>query len=368
MSRRIRRTLVTAAVAIVVMAAGPATTAGSLTAIADMSEARMAHTATLLADGRVLVAGGFTEAGSARGAQAYDAATRRFSPLPPMLTTRHSHTATRLRDGRVLIVGGLGAGNTTLATAEIFNPVTNTFSPAGTLQEARAGHVAVLLDDGRILLAGGLGLGWTFLSSAELYDPASGTFSRTGSMTAPRESHVGLLLRDGRAFIVGGHRGRRSEMVLYSSAEAYDPRTGRFSHVADMSIRRHKHDAVLLQDGRVLVTGGSTTRDYDERYASSEIFDPAAVKFSDGPTLNRPRYKHAGSSVLLQSGQVLIAGGATEAEVYDARTKTFSIVAGSSRLTGHFSAVAPLADGNVLITGGYGSDVGPRATAWLYRR
>ena len=191
---------------------------GSLVPAPAMSAARAAHTATALPDGRVLVAGGFVEKGSANGAETYDPGAGRFSPLPPMITTRHSHTATLLQDGRVLLAGGYGEGTTTLATAEVFDPATNSFASAGPLA-ARAGHVAVLLQNGKVLVAGGVGPGWDFLSSAELYDPATGRFSPTASMTVARESHVGVRLLDGRVLIVGGHRGRRADITLYASAE-----------------------------------------------------------------------------------------------------------------------------------------------------
>lgn len=340
---------------------------GLLVAAPEMSIARFAHTATALPDGRVLVAGGFVQQGSAQGAEVYHPGNGRFSPLPPMTVTRHSHTATLLRDGRVLIVGGYGAGTTTLATAELFDPATNSFVSTGSLVAARAGQVAVLLQNGKVLVAGGLGPGWSFLSSAELYDPSTGRFTPTGSMTVARESHVGVRLLDGRALIVGGHRDRRANITLYASAEIYDPARGTFSHAGDMSIRRHKHDAVLLPDGQVLITGGSDERDDRGVYDSSELFDPKTGAFSAGPPMKLGRYKHAGSSVLLPSGLILIAGGAPQAETYDPRDRSFSLVAGEARMAGQFSAAAQLNTGGALISGGYGNGGGARSSAWLYR-
>jgi hypothetical protein len=332
-----------------------------------MSASRAAHTATALPNGRVLVAGGFVEKGSAKGAENYDPDAGRFSPLPPMLTTRHSHTATLLPDGKVLIVGGYGEGTTTLAAAELFDPATNTFVRTGSLAAPRADHVAVLLRNGEVLIAGGLGPGWTFLSSAELYDPATGRFSPTGSMTAARESHVAVRLQDGRVLVAGGHSGRRENLTLLASAEIYDPATGVFSRTGDMLVRRHKHDGVLLRDGQVLVTGGSDGRDDRGQYTSSELFDPNTARFVSGPAMRLSRYKHAGSSLLLPSGLVLVAGGAPQAEVFDPGNRTFTIVPGEPRMAGQFSAVASLETGGALITGGYGNGGGPRASTWLYR-
>jgi hypothetical protein len=341
---------------------------GGLLPTTPMGAPRAAHTATRLPDGRVLVVGGFTaEEGAAEGAEIYDSATGRFTPLPRMRTLRHSHTATALPSGNVLIVGGYAAGSTTIAAAELFDPATNSFIATGSMRTPRAGHVAVLLGDGKVLVAGGVGPDWRFLSSAELYDPATGTFTPAHDMTVARESHTAVRLRDGRVLIAGGHRGRHAEITLHASAEAYDPAMGRFSRVGDMHVRRHKHDAVVLADGRVLVTGGADERDSDGVYDTTEWFDPASGTFTPGPSMQRPRYKHHGSAVLLPNGVVLIAGGAAQAETFDPRTRSFAIVSGDARLSGQFSAAAPLAGGQVLITGGYGNGRGPQASAWLYR-
>jgi hypothetical protein len=335
-----------------------------------MSAARAAHTATALADGRVLVAGGFTSDEAApRSAELFAPTPNagRFTPLPRMRAPRHSHTATLLANGTVLIVGGYGANNSTLARAELFDPITNTFQETGALHAARAGHVAVLLRDGKVLVAGGVGPDWTFLSSAEVYDPATGRFSRTGEMSVARESHAAVRLDNGHVLVVGGHRDRRDRITLYTSAERYDPATGAFTRAGDMLVRRHKHDAVLLRDGRVLITGGSDERDDRGAYDSSELYDPRTLRFTMGPRMQSARYKHNGSALRLPDGTVLIAGGAPQAEVYDAVQNTFTRVAGDARMAGQFSAVAALPRGAALVTGGYGGGTGPRASTWVYQ-
>lgn len=346
--------------------AGARAPLGLLVVAPDMRADRAAHTATALSDGRILIAGGFVKQGAPTGAEIYEPDAGRFTPLPPMKTTRHSHTATLLPDGRVLIAGGYGEDTSTLASAELFDPATNSFTPTGSLRGARAGHVAVLLENGTVLIAGGVGPGWRFLSSAELYDPATGRFSRTDSMSVPRESHVAVRLMDGRVLVAGGHRGRRAEITLHRSAEIYDPATGTFTPVGDMGLRRHKHDAVLLPDGQVLITGGSDEHDERGVYDSSELFDPRTGAFSAGPPMKFGRYKHAGTSLLLPGGLVLLAGGAPQAEIYDPRQRSFELAPGAARLAGQFSAVAPLRNGGALITGGYGNGGGPRSFAWLY--
>ena len=335
---------------------------------AAMRVARMAHTASRLRDGRILIAGGLTDADQARaGAEMYDPATARFRSLPPLGTLRHSHTATVLPDGKVLLIGGYAERGRILAEAELFDPATNTFAPTGSLGTPRADHIAVTLLDGTVLVAGGVGPNWQFLASAERYDPATGRFVPTSPMTVARESHTAVRLHDGQVLIAGGHRGRQSAIVLYASAERYDPVRGTFQPVGAMAIRRHKHDAVLVPDGRVLISGGSDERDNAGVYRSTEWFNPRTNSFAPGPALARPRYKHHGSSVVLPDGRVLLAGGASQAETFDPRSGVAAVVSGTDELTGQFSAVAPLATGGVLITGGYGHNRGPQAAAWLYR-
>jgi hypothetical protein len=332
---------------------------GTLVSTADMQVSRAAHTATALHDGRVLVASG--------GAEVYEPGTERFAPLPPMVTTRHSHSATLLPDGKVLIAGGYGEGSVTLAAAELFDPEENTFTPTGSLLAARADHIAVPLRNGKVLIAGGLGPGWTFLASSEIYDPVTGRFSPTGSMTMPRESHAAVRLADGRVLIVGGHHGQRRNLTLLASAEIYEPATGVFTPTGAMRIRRHKHDAVLLPAGQVLITGGADERDDRGVYNSTELFDPKTGMFGAGPVMKLGRYKHEGSGLVLPSGLVLISGGAPQAETYDPASRSFALVPGESRMAGQFSATALLRGGGALITGGYGNGTGPRSSAWLYR-
>ena len=339
---------------------------GKLIRIADMQYRRAAHTATALPDGRVLIIGGFSEEeDSPNGNEVYDPSARKFSSFSPLITPRHSHTATLLPDGKVLIVGGYGKGTTTLASAELYDPATNTFQQTGSLSAPRANHSAILLRNGKVLIAGGEGSDWTTLSSAEIYDPATGKFSTTGSMNIPGGGQ-GTLLQDGRVLFAGGHNRRRGHLNILKSAEVYDPATGKFSRTGDLLVRRHKHSAILLNDGRVLITGGSDDRDNNGMYNSTEFYNPKTESFEAGPLMKLARFKHGGTSVLLRNGLLLISGGALKAEVFDPKTNSFSIVPAETGLAGSASAVAMLNDGSVLITGGYGNGTGPRSSAWLY--
>ncbi len=346
----------------------PSAAAGMLSVIGEMRAARAAHTATALADGRVLIAGGF--GGGEPTAEVFDPTTRSFAPTFALRQARQSHAATRLPDGRVLLTGGW-SGSTTASSSEVFEPDSGRFVQSARMTVSRTGHIAVLLRTGEVLIAGGVsgaGNDWTFLASAELYDPATDRFTPTGAMGAPRESHTATLLPDGRVLIAGGHSGRQAGITIYASAEIYDPVSRRFTPTGPMRVRRHKHDAVALADGRVLIDGGADERDDRGLYRSTEIFDARTGTFTAGPQMNLARFKHFGTSILLPSGEVLIAGGTARPEVYTPATGRMSVASGAELTTGLFNASVLLASGHVLVTGGYGQGQGPSASAWLYAR
>ncbi len=333
---------------------------------ASMHAPRAVHTATRLRDGQVLIAGGFDDQGGTEAsAELFDPAAGTFSLTGSMADARLSHTATLLRDGRVLIVGGFGANGERLASAELYDPATGRFSAAGSMPSARADHTATLLRDGRVLIVGGTGDGYTFLATALLYDPATSSFAPTGSMSVPRESATATLLRDGRVLVAGGHAGRHEDIRIYASAEVYDSGLGRFRAVGDMTIPRHKHDAVRLRDGRVLIVGGSDERDDAGLYRSTEIFDPATDTFRAAGRLHEGRYKMRGTTVLLADGRVVVCCGAARAELFDPSSTAFRQIAGSFGAGPLFAGVARIGPEELLITGGY-SLVDPATDdAWI---
>jgi hypothetical protein len=340
--------------------------AGVVNAIRSMTRQRAVHTATLLPNGNVLVAGGFAgDEKSLASTELFDPATGMFASAGDMSAPRSGHTATLLSTGKILIAGGYN-GNY-LASAELYDPAARTFTSTSRMVTARSGHVAVLLPNGKVLLAGGVGLGWTFLGDAELYDPASNTFTATGNMLAARESHTATLLANGKVLIAGGHRGRRAAITIYSSAEIYDPATGKFSPTGDMTRIRHKHEAVLLVDGRVLIIGGADESDGRPAYTSAEVYNPARGTFTATGNMNSPRYKLQGTAVLLNNGKVLVAGGANRAEVFDPSRNSFSYAAGDMGTPRLFATATRLQNGQVLITGGYHGNDNVSSNAWIYR-
>ena len=339
----------------------------SVSSAADMRVARAAHTATGLRGGGVLVAGGFGEAEGEplASTELYDTSTESFVPIGDMTAPRQSHTATPLPDGRILITGGYGIDGP-LRSAEIYDPATRRFTPTGRMAAWRAGHEAVRLEDGRVLIVGGVGPGFTFLATAELYDPLTGRFSAVGAMSVPRESHTATLLPDGRVLVAGGHVGGEEDLRLYASVDLYDPATGRFARANDMTLPRHKHDAVGLADGRVLIVGGADEREEPRPFDTAEIYDPETDEFRRTGDLNRARYKLRGTSVLQENGSVVVAGGADGPEVYDPTAGEFARLSGSFGRTPLFAAAAQV-QGGVLLCGGYSREVGPTDDAWLVR-
>jgi len=236
------------------------------------------HTATLLNDGRVLIVGGDTTGSNAgfasSGAEVFNPATGTFSAAGPMSQNRSGHTATLLSDGRVLVAGGFvnvnsQGGENVFNSAEIFDPSQGTFSLTGSMSAARRGAYAVLLPSGKVLVGGNE----FYPPVVELFDPASGRFSVTGTMVAGYRPYAeATLLSNGQVLVSGGYGyGSTFSSPPTSSSELYLPASGTFTPAGNMSFNRDRHSSTLLPDGRVLVAGG--TNDTND-YSSAELYTP----------------------------------------------------------------------------------------------
>ncbi|HEX5504058.1 MAG TPA: kelch repeat-containing protein [Thermomicrobiales bacterium] len=357
--RRLPRILVTIALAALLggLAGGaPAARAaapppgGTWIPLPPLHVARTAHTATTLADGRVLVAG----VGSS---EVFDPATGAWSAPTPMVDKRYGQAAVRLPDGRVLVTGGTPArSDQTLASAELYDPATGRWTAAAPMRTARIYHTATLLRDGRVLVAGGdtTGPNAPKIAAAELYDPAANTWSSGGVMHVARSGHTATLLRDGRVLVVGGDAGAAGAPDTPATAEVFDPTNGTWTPVAPLGTARIGHAAALLPDGRVLVTGGRGLRTTD----TTALFDPATGKWTPGAPMLVPRADHTATA--LPGGRVLVAGGwraydfksvQATAELYDPATNSWSLTGPlPARVRGQQAALLP--DGRVLLVGG----------------
>jgi hypothetical protein len=278
---------------------------GTFTYTGNMNRARFDHTATLLQSGLVLIAGGSQSIGEFAYAELYNPTTGTSTPTGSMIVARRGHQATLLPNGLVLISGGAGGGGS-LASAEVYNPSTGAFTLTGSMNTARSGHRATLLSNGRVLVTAGedyvTGGSGTILASAELYNPSTGAFTSTGSMSAARLSHTATLLPSGSVLIAGG----QNTGSFLAGAELYSPSTGAFTLTGSMSVARVYHTATLLLSGLVLVAGGDNN---GTLLASAELYDASTGTFTDTANMNAARWLD--TATLLLNGSVLVAGGAT---------------------------------------------------------
>jgi Galactose oxidase, central domain len=329
-----------------------------------MKFARFQHSATLMNDGKVLVAGGVVAVGGGpvSTAEVYDPLTGVFADtMGPMTEARAGHTATLLNDGtgKVLIAGG-----SAMSAAELYNPATGTFAATGSLITARLTTTATLLKSGKVLVVGGNTATSDALAAAELYDPATGKFTATkGNLNSPRSGHTATLLNSGKVLVAGGITGISSPT---DTAELYDPATDTFTATTNMTVARTGHTATLLQDGSVLVVGtvGTPIQVTADLYLSTGTFAAVGNLAAAG----------ARTASLRSDGTVVVAGGVVigetrgpnrfggcqnlffpvsvaSAELFAPESEGFTAT-GSLRVPRDEHTATVLADGSVLVVGG----------------
>lgn len=348
---------------------------GTLRPTGGLNEVRFGHTATLLSNGKLLVAGGFTTY-ALNTAELFDPAAEGFAYTGSMQTQRVGHTATRLLDGTVLITGGsrdpFEGGE---STAELYDPATGTFRFTGKMRYPRLGHAATLLNDGRVLITGGIIKDGYSNPAAEIYDPSTGIFSEAGKPNVPRFDHTATLMNNGEVLIAGGGRavGLNEPIEILKQAEIFDPGNQSFRLVGTMSVGRHKHSATLLPNGNVLIIGGSDGHLWGGTIASAEVFNQATGSFSKTGQMSTSRYKIRDAVVALSNGKILIAGGGERLEIYEPGSGIFTPVPGSIGAARYMSSATLLNNGSVIIVGGYtappdktGIRLLADAGAWIY--
>lgn len=308
---------------------------GSWAPTGSLNVPRLQATATLLGNGKVLVAGGRNFAFNAahKSAELYDPLTETFAPTGSMTAGRWSHTATRLPNGKILVAGGFTDPVTNLNAqpvltgAELFDPATGTWTPTGSMTTPRALHVAELLPNGKVLVAGGrtcngpppLACNFTFTTSmAEIYDVATGTWTPAAHMNSSRTTTSAVLLGNGRVLVPAGFPGGQA------TADTYDPAGNTWTATGFLNASRARQGAMLLPDGGALVAAGSTGM----AVVSSETYNPATNSWTLAGNVAQSRFNYFFTE--LPNGKILIAGGAgggtasTTAEVFDPVTRTWS--------------------------------------------
>ena len=371
---------VTARIGTVTAGATVDVTTDTWTAAPQMPTERVAgHTATLLANGKLLVAGGVKSAGAGTaGVDLFDPVAARWTSVAPMNVTRSSHTATLLADGRVLVTGGstvssaAASGYVNNASAEIYDPVANTWTAMPPMSAARSHHTATRLPDGKVLVVGGENVLYLVEASAEVYDPVANTWTPTRTKAvSPRSQHTATLLPSGLVLVAGGFDIVDGVLTPLAGAELYDPvlhtTTSTDSHgvatvtvtggldftaTTPMAFTHYGQSATRLGDGRVVVAGGNTTR--------TELFDPATATWSTQGVTAATHSTHG--AVLLADGRLLVVGGTQfaqpAAELFDPATGLWTAAARMGVVRSNPTATL-MPDGSVMVCGGALDTSGP---------
>lgn len=287
---------------------------GTWSSTGDMHTARVSARAVLLPNGTVLTMGGCIVndclGSTTKSAETYNSATGKWSVTGAMRTARAEFVAVLLSTGKVLVAGGCtsygAAGCIAVTTAaELYNPATGTWSSTGAMRAARMAMTATALINGKALIAGGQTAASDALGSSELYNPMTGTFTLTARLITPRSGHTATLLKSGMVLMAGGEN---VNGISISKAELYNATTGLYAATGNMPSNRQEHVAVLQSTGSVLVIGGNNVNSTTTTpLASCAIYNPMTGTWTAASSMKNTRADH--TATLLHNGHVLAAGG-----------------------------------------------------------
>ncbi len=288
-------------------------TTGSWTVSGNLNVARANAGAILLPSGMVMIAGGCTsncQAGTTGSAELFNSVNNSWSSTGSMIQSRTYFGMVLLPSGKVLAAGGctgLNANGCTAVTAkaEVYDPSTGKWSATGSMIAARGALTTTVLPNGMVLAAGGLNAAGTALASAELYNPSTGKWTATGRMNAARDEHTATLLATGNVIVVGGEN---AAGISTNRTELYNPSTGKWTLTGNVNTGRLEHTATLLMNGNLLIAGGTqVTSTSTKVLASAELYNPSTGKWSTTGSMANARTGHAAS--IMSSGTVMVISG-----------------------------------------------------------
>ncbi len=324
---------------------------GEWNLVDSMNTPRNYFSTVVFSNNRIMASGG-DELSPYNSTEIYDIGNNIWESTSPMLEARLIHHLISLKSGKVIAVGGY-----LLRSCEIFDPDSNTWRFTDSLETLKYfGSSVTLLNDGQVLEVGGfifdqINIQSTFFNECEIFDPLNETWILTDSLEFGRYGHTATVLNDGRVLVTGG----RGEFGDLSSCEIFDPVSNQWSPVSSLIHRRLDHSAVLLPDGRVLVSGGVNT-DSSLGITNCEVYDPNTNLWSEAGQMIIPRWNHA--SFVLKDSNVLFVGGGIDPEyweLFDSESLT-SIHYDTLPVQIYEPEVELLPDGRVMTIGGYTFD------------
>lgn len=339
---------------------------------------RSHHRAVTLANGKVLVTGGFTNqdlTSATKSCELYDPATQLWTPVADMINARADHTATLLADGKVFVFGGRQTGTaivattaaTPIAAGEVYDPAGDTWTAVATASQpaARFGHAAAKGVDDKVYLWGGFSSTTVALATGARYAPGSDAWEARASMGTARALHTLTKLSDDKLYAVGGQGA--SDAVL-DTTEAHDAGANSWASAGTTQSARQGARASLLATGKLLYAGGSTTAETSPTPSVHADLYEVGVGWSNAASMGRARSAHG--QCILSGGKVLVSHGTTGgtiSETYDAGGDAWTACNAPDQTTAkRYQEAAAVGTNQAVVCGGVDGSGYGHAAAELY--